>query len=102
VDEPSHGLDQQRPQRSLLTPPGGTELEEELLQTRDELIAAEARLGEALGQIRVLENELGRYQEAAGRLDRFARCPVWRYQRLYERLRGRMGRVRARLLRMGR
>jgi hypothetical protein len=107
LDEPTHGLefdhhsladDRQRLEHDSSAGSDATKLEEELLQTRDELIAAEAQLGESLGRIRVLETELGRYQEAAGQLDRLARSPVWRYQRLYERFRGMAGRVRALVL----
>jgi hypothetical protein len=107
-DEPSNGLESDNysvahgrevphvpEDHHLPSSPSTIELQEELLQTRDELIAAEAQLGESLGRIRVLETELGRYQEAAGQLDRLARSPVWRCQRLYERLRGRAGRLRA-------
>jgi hypothetical protein len=108
ADEPSNGLEsdnhsvahgREAPHipdgHDLAASPSTIELQEELLQTRDELIAAEAQLGESLGRIRVLETELGRYQEAAGQLDRLTRSPVWRCQRLYERLRGRVGRIRA-------
>ena len=105
MDEPSRGLEfanhsvahglEGPDERALPASPSATELQEELLQTRDELIAAEAQLGQSLGRIRVLETELGRYQEAAGQLDRLTRSPVWRCQRLYERLRGRAGRIRA-------
>jgi hypothetical protein len=106
-DEPTHGLgfdnhalayDRQRLEHDSPAWSDATKLQEELLQTRDELIAAEAQLGESLGRIRVLETELGRYQEAAGQLDRLARSPVWRYQRLYERLRAMAGRARALVL----
>jgi hypothetical protein len=94
VDEPRNGLDFDNP----LPLRGATELQEELLQTRDELIATEAQLGESLGRIRVLETELGRYQEAVGRLDPRTGSPVWRYKRLYRRLRGTAGRARALVL----
>jgi hypothetical protein len=93
----SHALapDRQRLEHGSPAWCDATELQEELLQARDELIAAEAQLGEAVGRIRVLETELGRYHKTVGQLDRLARSPVWRCQRLYERLRGRAGRVRA-------
>ena len=60
---------------------------EELLKTRDELVATQAQLGDALGQLRVLEAELARYQQAANELDALKHSLTWRLLAPYRALR---------------
>jgi len=57
-------------------------LKEELLTARDALIGHEARLGEALGQVRRLEAELVRYRERMEELDVILTSRSWRVIRL--------------------
>ena len=59
-------------------------LKEELLTARDTLIGHEARLGEALGQIRRLEAELVRYRERMEELDAIQRSRSWRVIQLLQ------------------
>ncbi len=65
--------------------------EEDVLRLRDELVAAEARLGEALGRERVLDTELLKHRDAADELVVFQRSSIWRLYSPYRRLRGRAG-----------
>lgn len=69
---------------------------EELLATRDELVATQAQLGDALGQLRVLEAELARYKAAAEELDALKRSLTWSLLSPYRVLRRRAGQGRAR------
>ncbi len=57
-------------------------LKEELLAARDTLIGHEARLGEALGQVRRLEAELVRYRDRMEELDAIQRSRSWRIMQL--------------------
>lgn len=57
-------------------------LKEELLIARDTLIGHEARLGEALGQVRRLEAEVVRYQERMEELDVILTSRSWRLVQL--------------------
>ena len=57
----------------------------EVATLRDELVAANAQLGDALGTIRELEDELARYRRAADELTAFKRSPFWL---LYAAIRG--------------
>ncbi|MFP5328385.1 MAG: class I SAM-dependent methyltransferase [Acidimicrobiia bacterium] len=50
----------------------------ELLDVQDQLVGAEAALGEALARARVLETERDRYARAAEELDELRRSRVWR------------------------
>jgi hypothetical protein len=63
----------------------------ELLEVRDELIAAQAELGEASGRIQFLDSQLSRYRTASEQLDKFTRSPVWKVYGPYESLRRRAG-----------
>lgn len=62
-------------------------LREELLLARDDLVGHEARLGEALGRIEVLEAELRRHQEALADADRILGSRTGRFLRAWHRLR---------------
>jgi hypothetical protein len=62
-------------------------LREELLLARDELVGHEARLGEALGRIEVLESELRRHQEALAEAERVLGSRTGRLLRAWHRLR---------------
>jgi hypothetical protein len=53
-------------------------------ETRERLVMTEQQLGTALGELRVLQSELLRYQAAATRLDELARS---RFVRGYLRVR---------------
>lgn len=64
-----------------------TQLREEVLRLRDELIRADAQLGDARGQVRVLEAELTRYRDAAAQLDALTGSPAWRLHEIYRRMR---------------
>lgn len=59
-------------------------LKEEILTARDTLIGHEARLGEALGQVRRLEAELVRYRERMEELDAIQRSRSWRIIQLLQ------------------
>ena len=62
-------------------------LREELLLSRDELVGHEARLGEALGRIEVLESELRRHQDALADADRILGSRTGRLLRAWHRVR---------------
>ncbi len=66
----------------------------ELLTTRDELVGAQAELGQALGRIAELEDELARHQAAVREIRGFRRTPIWAGFVAYLRLRRRLGRLR--------
>lgn len=68
----------------------------ELLRTRDELVATQAQLGDALGQLRVLDAELTRYKDAADELDALKHSFTWRLLAPYRALRRLVPRARAR------
>ncbi len=82
-----HRLEEQDPQQEARL----LRAEEELLRARDEVVAAEARLGEVLGRERVLETDLLKHRDAADELVMFQRSLVWRLYSPYRRLRGRAG-----------
>ena len=63
------------------------DVHEELVRTRDELIATQAQLGDALGQLRVAEAELTRYQSAADELNALKHSVTWRMLAPYRALR---------------
>jgi hypothetical protein len=62
-------------------------LREELLLARDDLVGHEARLGEALGRIEVLEAELRRHRDALADADRVLASRTGRLLRAWHRLR---------------
>jgi hypothetical protein len=62
-------------------------LRQELLVVRDDLVGHEARLGEALGKIELLEIELRRYQDAMADADRLLSSRTGRLLRAWHRLR---------------
>jgi hypothetical protein len=62
-------------------------LREELLVVRDDLIGHEARLGEALGRIELLEADLGRHREAVAAAERLLGTRTGRLLRAWHRLR---------------
>jgi hypothetical protein len=62
-------------------------LREELLSARDDLVGHEARLGEALGRIEVLEAELRRHEDALADADRILASRTGRLLRAWHRLR---------------
>jgi hypothetical protein len=62
-------------------------LREELLLARDDLVGHEARLGEALGRIEVLESELRRHQDALADADRILGSRTGRLLRAWHGLR---------------
>ena len=62
-------------------------LREELLLSRDELVGHEARLGEALGRIEVLESELRRHQAALADAHRILGSRTGRLLRAWHRVR---------------
>ena len=62
-------------------------LREELLLSRDELVGHEARLGEALGRIEVLESELRRHQDALAEANRILGSRSGRLLRAWHRAR---------------
>jgi hypothetical protein len=62
-------------------------LRQELLVVRDELIGHEARLGEALGKIELLEAELRRYEDAMADAERLLGSRTGRLLRAWHRLR---------------
>ena len=62
-------------------------LREELLRSRDELVGHEARLGEALGRIEVLESELRRHQDALAEANRILGSRTGRFLRAWHRVR---------------
>lgn len=62
-------------------------LREELLLARDDIVGHEARLGEALGRIEVLESELRRHQDALADADRVLGSRTGRLLRAWHRLR---------------
>jgi hypothetical protein len=62
-------------------------LREELLLSRDELVGHEARLGEALGRIEVLESELRRHQDALADANRILGSRTGRVLRAWHRVR---------------
>jgi SAM-dependent methyltransferase len=77
------------------------QLSQDLLATRDELVGAHAELGEALGEVAVLEARVLQFERAAHELNEFRRAPVWRLYSPYQRLRARLGaKVRALLSRV--
>jgi SAM-dependent methyltransferase len=53
-------------------------LREQLLVARDTAIGAELELGEALGRMRMLDQEVARYTDAAAYLDRLFSTSLWR------------------------
>ncbi|HKA92223.1 MAG TPA: hypothetical protein VKE97_00365 [Acidimicrobiia bacterium] len=63
-------------------------LREELLLARDDLVGHEARLGEALGRVEVLEAELRRHQDALADAERVLGSRTGRVLRAWHRLRG--------------
>jgi hypothetical protein len=62
-------------------------LREELLLARDELVGHEARLGESLGRIELLESELRRHQAALADAQRILGSRTGRLLRVWHRLR---------------
>ena len=62
-------------------------LREELLLTRDDIVGHEARLGEALGRIEVLEAELRRHQDALAGAERILGSHTGRLLRAWHRVR---------------
>ena len=62
-------------------------LREELLLSRDELVGHEARLGEALGRIEVLESELRRHQDALAEANQILGSRTGRLLRAWHRVR---------------
>lgn len=62
-------------------------LRQELLVVRDDLVGHEARLGEALGKIELLEIELRRYQDAMADAERLLSSRTGRLLRAWHRLR---------------
>jgi hypothetical protein len=74
----------------------GADEHEELLRTRDELVATQAQLGDALGQLRVLEAELVRYKNAADELDALKQSVTWRVLAPYRAVRRLVAQERAR------
>jgi hypothetical protein len=62
-------------------------LREQLLLARDDLVGHEARLGEALGRVEVLEAELRRHQDALADADRILGSRTGRFLRAWHRLR---------------
>jgi hypothetical protein len=62
-------------------------LRQELLVVRDDLIGHEARLGEALGRIELLESELCRYRDAMADAERLLSSRTGRLLRAWHRLR---------------
>jgi len=65
-------------------------LREELLLARDDLVGHEARLGEVLGRVEVLETELSRHQDALADADRVLGSRTGRVLRAWHRLRALM------------
>jgi SAM-dependent methyltransferase len=70
----------------------------ELLINRDEVIGARAELGNALGRIRELEDEVARYQSAVQEISGFKRTPMWTGFGIYLRIRDRLRHLRRRIL----
>lgn len=66
------------------------QLRQELLVVRDDLIGHEARLGEALGRIEILETELRRYREAMADAERLLGSRTGRLLQLWHQLRARL------------
>ena len=62
-------------------------LREELLVARDDIVGHEARLGEALGRIEVLESELRRHEAATAEAQRLLGSRTGRLLRAWHRLR---------------
>jgi hypothetical protein len=62
-------------------------LRQELLVVRDDLVGHEARLGEALGKIALLEIELRRYQDAMADAEQLLSSRTGRLLRAWHRLR---------------
>jgi hypothetical protein len=62
-------------------------LRQELLVVRDDLIGHEARLGEALGRIELLEADLGRYRDAVAEAERLLGTRTGRLLRGWHHLR---------------
>jgi hypothetical protein len=62
-------------------------LRQELLVLRDDLIGHEARLGEALGRIELLEADLARYRDAVADAERLLGSRTGRLLRAWHRLR---------------
>jgi hypothetical protein len=62
-------------------------LRQELLVLRDDLIGHEARLGEALGKIELLEAELHRYEDAMAEAHRLLGSRTGRLLHAWHRLR---------------
>lgn len=62
-------------------------LRQDLLVVHDELIGQEARLGEALGRIELLESELCRYRDAMADAERLLTSRTGRMLRAWHRLR---------------
>jgi SAM-dependent methyltransferase len=89
---------QHRLEESAAVAKDAPEIRLALLETRDELIAAQAELGEALGRIQFLDAQLSRYRIAAEQLDKFTRSPVWRVYGPYDVFRKRTGARLRRLL----
>ena len=72
------------------------DVQEELLRTREELIATQDQLGDALGQLRVAEAELTRYRSAADELNALKHSVTWRMLAPYRAFR-RMAATKRRL-----
>jgi hypothetical protein len=62
-------------------------LREDLLRSRDDLVGHEARLGEALGRIELLEAELRRHQDAVADADRILGSRTGKLLRAWHRFR---------------
>jgi hypothetical protein len=62
-------------------------LRADLLAARDDLVGHEARLGEALGKIEVLESDLRRHQDALADAQRLLDSRTGRLLRAWHRLR---------------
>jgi chromosome segregation ATPase len=89
VDEPRapYERDAQREQGAGRVAEENLRLRQELLEIRDNLIGHEARLGEALGRIELLESELCRYQDAMADAERLLSTRTGRLLRAWHRLR---------------
>jgi hypothetical protein len=68
------------------------QLRQDLLVARDELVGHEARLGEALGRIEVLESELRRHEEATAEAQRLLGSRTGRLLRAWHRVRALLSR----------
>jgi len=91
---PRDGTAAPGPNSPAPTGPAPTDADDEARITRDELLAAQARLGEALGRIHELEAEVAAHRSAVGEIRSFRRTPIWPAFVLYLRVR-RRGRAAA-------